>query len=216
MSTRRSGYKQSEDIDPVEQDQQEPTELLDEEEQDAVISGLEKEAQRMNFAYRILFSTASLILCTLFFYLAYVGEAFGEPMSNNYASLVHTLTGLGCLLCGLRAFAGSKQNSTSKDQSKDSIILNSSMDAATQVPWWRQNLGLIVTIILGVIQFMLWTAPIIANLQFSTFASKIPLLIFPAILPAFAIATEYALHVMLTTENEVISLQDLKYHYKKL
>jgi hypothetical protein len=215
--SQRVGYKIQEDYDS-EPGTPEQEELLDEEEQDQVIDGLRSKAHSLNFLYRILFSTAGFILSILFFYLGYTGEEFGGLVSSYRATIVHTMTGLGCIFASYRALTKVQSRNEGEDlnvhPNTSFFSSASTMEKTIEINTYKNDVLFWIIIGICVLQILAWAEPIYTNL--TSARQQVPILIFPMILPAFVAATEYALYVIVSTDTEVSSLRDLKYHYKKL
>ncbi|KAL0488398.1 nucleolar protein 58 [Acrasis kona] len=224
----RVGYKLTDSEEPVYSDNEEEenkVELLDEEEQDAVINGLRKQSRSINFVYRILFFTAGLIISLLFFYLSYESEDFGQFTGKRRSQLAHFLTAIGALLTSIRALSDKDTNETLYDEDVDpnSSIISffssaSAFEKHSNSITTRFSKSFILVVVISVIQFLMWAGPLFDNVRIFGFDAgfKVPLLLFPLILPALAISTEYALYIISTTSSEVENLKEYKYEYKKL
>jgi hypothetical protein len=85
-------------------------------------------------------------------------------------------------------------------------------------PWWTDNLGFVFTVVICIIQFVLWFGPLRANVRLglSEAIKKPAILVFPFILPLYTAATEYATILTQRTENDIFTLHRHKYLFKKL
>jgi hypothetical protein len=211
----RVTYKDTyDDEDAQRKDELQKSEILDEEEQEEVLQDIRSRADKLDKTYQIVFCLAGVLLGALFLYLAYYGEQFmGLIATHRMAVIIHTLTGVGCLLAGLRPVMPRREAELTEETNANVSFFSSAstMQEETKPLWWKDPM-LIVIIVVCIVQFVLWLQPIYDNIQIF----KAQVLVFPLILPFFAGATEYALHVIAKTEQEVSDLAELKYHYKKL
>jgi len=299
MRSRSSNVMSSSSSQQDDHDVQEEVELLDIDEQEAMIQQLHQRSNTINEIYRFCFSGAGLFLTAIFLYFAYTGEEFGENIGKSRASLVHFLTAVGCLIVCVRAkkarknsyivatgafasllqtddsvlntssnngnnlitsdnnkttsgeyrqlqFDSPKQPQTSSNSSlllldndveendNEPLFFNPELNKTSDLGdvlrnpnkldwqqkqgWWSRNTGLVITLMICIIELGCWYGPMRAIWALGTTEAlaKPALFIFPCILPLYAIATEYAVILMQRTEDDVFSLHDLKYHYKKL
>ena len=101
--------------------------LLDEKEQEELISKFHSQACTQYKLYSYTIGTACAIFCVLFLYFAYVAEDFGESIGMQRVRLIHTLCSVGLLCLSVRCFYRYALWKRSKNLSTDSNTNSSNM-----------------------------------------------------------------------------------------
>ncbi|KAG2377370.1 hypothetical protein C9374_009281 [Naegleria lovaniensis] len=110
--------------------------LLDEKEQEELISKFHSQACTQYKLYSYTIGTACAIFCVLFLYFAYVAEDFGESIGMQRVRLIHTLCSVGLLCLSVRCFyrytlwkrsknlSSDNNNSNLRRKREESILLD--------------------------------------------------------------------------------------------